>query len=846
MRTGQQKTASKTRHPLGTLLAVLGAVLLWWAPAGSSAQAAVSKDATLLQFTAGDHVLGFGINSLYVASADHMVKVDLVSTRSVAPVVEAGAASAEAGAPGMAPPLGRVTYPQVWDGVTVVYEGMHGGLVKSTYRIEPGTQGLPVDQIRLAYNRPVQLDGKGDLAIRYDTGQMVEQAPVAWQEIGGAKKPVAVSYRLHGAKEVGFKVEAYDPAFPLVIDPALSWNTFLGDIGGEGCFAIAVDAGGNVYVAGYGSATWGTPVRPFTAVWDAFAAKLTSDGTLVWNTFLGGAGTDYGQAIAVDTDGNVYVAGLSTDTWGTPVRAHTLPAPNPDAFAAKLTNNGALTWNTFLGSTTTDWGYALAVDAGGNVYVTGYSDATWGSPVRAYTAPGLDAFAAKLTNNGDLTFNTFLGGAGTEYGQAIAVDAGGNVYVAGLSTATWGAPVRAYTAGIDAFAAKLDSNLVLSWNTFLGGVGTDWGDAIAVDAGGNVTLAGYSDATWGTPVRAYTAGVDTFAARLTSAGALTWNTFLGGAGTDYGYGIAVDASGNVYVAGLSTATWGTPVRAFTASGADAFAAKLASDGALAWSAFLGGAGTDYGQAIAVDANGDVYLAGYSTASWGVPVRPYNAGADGFVAKFPASSVLVFFRATPVVDHMQLAWETSVEPDVVGFYLQRADVPPGSPYARLNAAAIPATGTPATGAAYSYQDFAVTLGDKYNYQLEDIDTTGISSFHPPISAVFGNITLQSPAKKAQWSALDGPAFTWDSVPYNRFRLQFSQTARFSSQILTLRGKTKFTGQGKWITKKSYNPTTAERKRIAGFSGPNGKLFWRVQGTTAAGDSFTTKASRLTVR
>src|SRR5207244_4020071 len=147
--------------------------------------------------------------------------------------------------------------------------------------------------------------------------------------------------------------------------------------------------------------------------------------------------------------------------------------------------------------------------------VAGSSAATWGAPVRAYTA-GTDAFAAKLNSSGSHTCNNCLGAAGTDNGNAIAVDGSGNVYVAGSSAATWGAPVRAYTAGTDAFAAKLNSSGSLTWNTFLGAAGTDNGNAIAVDGSGNVYVAGSSAATWGAPVRAYTAGTDAFAAKLNS------------------------------------------------------------------------------------------------------------------------------------------------------------------------------------------------------------------------------------------------------------------------------------------------------------------------------------------
>ena len=152
------------------------------------------------------------------------------------------------------------------------------------------------------------------------------------------------------------------------------------------------------------------------------------------------------------------------------------------------------------------------------MYLVGYSEATWGSPVRAYI--GDDAFAAKLNSSGALIWNTFLGAGGYDSGQGIAVDGSGNVYVAGNSNATWGAPVRLYDAGGDAYAAKLDSSGALIWNTFLGAGGYDVGYGIALDGGGNVYLVGYSKATWGTgectgcPLRAYTTGGDGFAAKL--------------------------------------------------------------------------------------------------------------------------------------------------------------------------------------------------------------------------------------------------------------------------------------------------------------------------------------------
>jgi hypothetical protein len=403
----------------------------------------------------------------------------------------------------------------------------------------------------------------------------------------------------------------------VVIAPTLTWSTFLGAAGSDYAQAVAVDSSGNVYLAGYSSATWGSPVRTFGTGTDAFVAKLDSSGTLLWNTFLGGTGTsDQANGITVDSSGNVYVVGNANATWGSPVRAK---STGVDAFVAKLDSSGALTWNTFLGGGGSDYGYGISVDGSGNVYVAGNSSASWtspASPVRAYTSSA-DAFAVKLSSSGAVTWHTFLGGSGSDGGRGIAVDASGNVYVGGYSSATWqgsSSPVRAYSSSFDLMAAKLSSAGALTWNTFL-------------------------DATWGSPVQAFSGGVayDAIAVKLNNSGALTWNTFMGASGVnDSGYEIAMDGSGNIYVGGSSDATWGSPWRAY-ASGTDAFAANLDSSGNATWNTFLGGSGTDQGNAIAADGGGNVYVAGYSSANWGSPVRSYSGGNDAFVVKIAAKS-----------------------------------------------------------------------------------------------------------------------------------------------------------------------------------------------------------------
>ena len=308
-----------------------------------------------------------------------------------------------------------------------------------------------------------------------------------------------------------------------------------------------MDGNGNVYVAGESYDSWGSPQRAFGSGEDAFAAKLDSKGQLVWNTFLGGAGYDGGRAIAVDGSGNAYVAGFSTATWGSPQRAI---GSGEDAFAAKLDNTGQLVWNNFLSSTRFAYaeGRAIAVDGGGNIYVSGMCFGTWGSPLRAFSGGNTDGFAAKLDSLGQLVWNTFLGGggsdssngiAGEDEGNAIAVDGSGNIYVSGISRASWGSPLRAFGGGsTDGFAAMLDSTGTLVWNTFLGVAMYDQGRAIAVDGGGNVYVTGHSG---------YAAKLDNSIGQLvwnTSLGGT-------GLSSEKGNAIAVDGNGNVYVAGFN-------------------------------------------------------------------------------------------------------------------------------------------------------------------------------------------------------------------------------------------------------------------------------------------------------
>ncbi|HYJ04970.1 MAG TPA: SBBP repeat-containing protein, partial [Chthoniobacterales bacterium] len=418
----------------------------------------------LLQFTSGGHILGFAADAIYVAGRSHSLRVQFVNARPTKPTSAAAPNGAQ-----RAIPLSQVTYPNLWDGVTLGYDAPNGAVLRSTYRVEPHANA---GNIRLRYNAPVALQDDGSLRVSFNTGTVSESAPVAWQEREGKRIPVRIAFATPENGEVTFAVGEYDRSQPLYIDPTLVWNTFLGGASNDEGHGLAVDAVGNVYVTGYSLVPWGTPVSGPHGSADAFLAKLDSNGNLIWSTFIGGSGDDLAAALAIDAAGNAYVTGISAQTWGNPFSAFS--GGIYDAFVAKLDSNGTLLWNTFLGEGPDDRGQAIALDGVGNIYLAGFSRASWGTPMRTHSGGPYDGFAAKLDPSGALIWNTFLGSGGTDHADAVAVDVNGNAHVLGMSNATWGSPVRAYSGGHSVFLAKLDSSGAITWNTFLGG-GNDGG-----------------------------------------------------------------------------------------------------------------------------------------------------------------------------------------------------------------------------------------------------------------------------------------------------------------------------------------------------------------------------------
>jgi len=591
------------------------------------------------------------------------------------------------------PSFARVRYENVYPGVDLVY---YGNQQQLEYDFVVSPDGNP-SAIQLLFKGAtrVSVDSAGNLILRTGKGNVVQQAPRIYQMLDGEPRTVSGGYVKLAANKVGFRTGSYLKSEPLVIDPTLVYSSFLGGNHYDKGNGIAVDADGFAYVTGQTcSPDFPTTPGAFQTVyggpangWDAFVSKISPDGrTLVYSTFLGGTGKDYGNGIAVATEADgthAFVVGNtdSTDFPTTPGVIQQLPQGMSDGFVTKLTVAGdGLVYSTYLGGTENDYGNGIAVytDASQNHFavVTGRTYSS-GFPHTPGAFQGSlhgtnDAFVTELNPDATgLVFSTFLGGDNDDRGNAIAVDSDGFPYVTGTTNSgtfptTPGVVQPNPGGGDDAFVTKLQADgSGLVYSTYLGGSSTENGRGIAVSAAGEAHVTGVTfSSNFRTTPNAYQpspSGGSVFMSKLnSSATALLYSTYFGAEGQEVGDGdqgnaIAVDSSGLIYVTGESENVFGcdfpiTPDAYQTVCGGldDVFFSKfdpsLSGTASLVYSTYLGGFGDDWGAGVAVytDDMGltHAYLTG-ATASAGFPILPpdvfqptFGGGPfDAFVAHF---------------------------------------------------------------------------------------------------------------------------------------------------------------------------------------------------------------------
>lgn len=547
----------------------------------------------------------------------------------------------------------KVEYTGVYPGVDLVYYGSQRQL-EYDFLVAPHANPrlirLSLASVNTHRRVPLEIAADGDLIVKINGGEVRFHKPIAYQENASASRnSVEVRYILGHGQQVRLAVGSYDRQRPLVIDPVLSYSTYLGPSGGIN--SIAVDATGSAYLTG-GNTPTGFPTTsgafqttcpaacfPAGA---AFVSKLDATGsTLVYSTYLAPSdgGGAYGTDIAVDSAGDAYIAG-STSSPSFPVTTgafqtvchdcvDTGTSQSGGAFVTKLNSTGsALVYSTYLGGSTNDGASGIALDASDNAYITGGTSSsnfpvTSGGFQPIYDSSGTnsDAFVTKLNPQGSaLIYSTYLGGSSG--GGQIVVNSAGNAYVMGGTQS----PTFPTTPGAFATSCK--------------------------NCGPGQDAAGH-------PLQV------AFVTEFNPSGsALVYSTFLGGSDADFPYGMALDASGNIYVTGytysndfpVTAGAFQTTCKGGNCGGqlSDVFLSKLNSTGsALVYSTYIGGSGYDGGEGVVVDGAGDAYVVG-QTISTDFPVTAgafqsqcdncnlTNYSGDAFVLEMnPSGSALLY-------------------------------------------------------------------------------------------------------------------------------------------------------------------------------------------------------------
>jgi len=538
----------------------------------------------------------------------------------------------------------KVQYHNVYPGIDLLYYGNQGQL-EHDFVIAPGAD---LKRIHLAIDGPAEMavDNQGSLLMKLANGNVQLKKPVVYQQIAGMRREVTAQYVV-AENDVSFSVGKYDKRYALVIDPVLTYSTFLGGTGDEGGpnVSIAVDSAGNAYVAG--------DTRSFD-----------------YPTTAGSVQTAFGGSPSI------------CDQF--------FPSLCGDAMITKINPSGtAIVYSTYLGGNNADAIYGLVVDAGGNVYASGLTESTnfpvtpgafqqnfGGANCPGYATCG-DAFVTKINSTGSaLVYSTYLGGSDNDYCEGLAVDSAGNAYVTGPTQSvdfptTPGVFQPAYGGSGDAFVSKLNAvGSKLLYSTYLGGSSGDDGFDIKVDAAGRAYIAGETNSfdfpITSTAYQSHVAGDDDIFATVVSANGakLVYSTYLGGSGKDWAYGSAVDSTGNFYLTGY-TASSDFPVTGgafqttfgggicntwYGVNCSDAFIAKLSTSksgaASLVYSTYLGGSKEDQAPSIAVDSQGNAYVTGWSASvdfPLVNPIQALNHGQDDvMVAKLdPTGSSLLY-------------------------------------------------------------------------------------------------------------------------------------------------------------------------------------------------------------
>lgn len=526
------------------------------------------------------------------------------------------------------------TLKNVYPGVDwVIYS--HGNGLKYDF---VASEAKLINQVRLnVSNASAKITPSGDLMFETQLGKLTENKPVSFQ----AGKEVVTNFRAIDNNTFGFELKGANANQAITVDPNVFWATYFGGSDAEYARNVALDSDNNAYFTGVTASTNFPAQGGYSNTrtgnsGDWFVIKLAPAGTRVWATYYGGNDYDDAFGVTIDNANNVVVGGRTgSNNFPISVGAfQTSRAGDWEGAIVKFNAAGTRQWATFYGGTSWEVLFGIAT-SGSDIYVTGHTGSSNLPILNAYQTTiqsSFDAFVAKFSSSGSLLWGTYFGGSEREDGLACATDASGNVYVSGFTESSTNFPLlnaqqSTYGGGRDGFAAKFNTSGSLQWSTFHGGSGRDDAYTCTVDASGNMYIAGVTQSpNMPTQNAAQNTGggaQDAYLVKYNTSGVRQFSTYCGGGFYDWALALTNDPFGNIYMAGLTASNnFPTLFSIQTHGGSeDFFVVKYRTNGTRVFSTYYGGSGIDAAFGVAIGSDGDLYISGQSSGSF-----PTTSGA----------------------------------------------------------------------------------------------------------------------------------------------------------------------------------------------------------------------------
>ncbi len=524
------------------------------------------------------------------------------------------------------PVSGGVMLLGVYKGVNLAVYTNQDGRLEYDFAVYAGDDPSQI-RYRFSNAEGVDINEDGSMTVRNSFGDITKMKPYTYYS-GKIGEEIESEYVIDG-DIISYKLGDYDREQTIIIDPVvLDWATYYGGSDDDLCHNIITDEDGYIYMTGETASTDLTATVNQTSVSggrDAFLVKLNSDGTPAWSTFYGGSGDDIGRGLAVNAGGHVWLTGeTQSDNLRVTVGQQSR-ADGRDAFLVRFDGSGNFIWGTYYGASGEDIAYGIDLTPSNYAMITGETSSDDLDVTTNQTTFGgaKDAFLAFFTPLGMRQWATYFGGSSVDVARGVGLDDSGNIYIAGRTASDdLGATVnqRNIAGDYDAFVAQFSATGATQWSTYFGG--SEFDEAAALSAEGNmVVIAGrtMSDDIYtsvGQTERGSAEYSDALIAKFNSNGATVWSTLLGGLFTDYATGVIMTSGGAIYVTGHTEST-DFPRNAFrTNSESDeGFVAKLSDIGRYQWGSYIGGGSDDdIAASVAVAADGDVLVAGYTNSN----------------------------------------------------------------------------------------------------------------------------------------------------------------------------------------------------------------------------------------